>query len=403
MIVSITALPYGSPCMIMNGIAKMTAETGSAVVATGHASRSIEFPVEHIKIGGKYDRFFHMVASMVTGANGCFSVISTKAFLKKLDKLCPDIIHLHNLHGWYINLPMLFKYIKKHNVKVVWTLHDCWPFTGQCPHFVMKKCDRWKTGCHDCPSISEYPKSYVDLSKKMYKLKKKSFTGVKDMTIVTPSLWLADLVKQSFLKDYPVKVINNGIDTSVFKPTEGDFRARYNIPEQKNIILGVALGWGEKKGLDVFIELARRLDREKYQIVMVGTNESVDKLLPENIISVHRTLDQRELAEIYTAADLFVNPSREDNFPTVNMEALSCGTPVLTFKTGGSPEIIDESCGSVVECDDIEAMEKEILRICATHPFSKEACLERSKHFSLERCFKEYVRLYDDIKEAENE
>ena len=228
-------------------------------------------------------------------------------------------------------------------------------------------------------------------------LKKKWFSGVDNMTIVTPSEWLKDLVKQSFLNDYPVKVINNGIDLSVFKPTESDFRSRYGIPESKRIVLGVAFGWGKRKGLDVFVDLAKRLDGENYQIVLVGTDPAVDKHLPDNVISIHRTHDQTELAELYTAADIFVNPTREENYPTVNMEAIACGTPVLTFRTGGSPEIVDESCGSVVECDDIDALEREVIRICTTNAYSKEDCLAHAKSFDKNERFKEYIELYESI------
>ena len=216
------------------------------------------------------------------------------------------------------------------------------------------------------------------------------------MTIVTPSQWLADLVKESFLKEYPVKVIHNGIDLEVFKPTSSDFRERYGIPAEKSVLLGVAFGWGVRKGLDVFVELARRLDPEKYQIVLVGTDEKTDKLLPENIISIHRTQNQTELAEIYTAADLFVNPTREENYPTVNMESIACGTPVLTFRTGGSPEILTEKTGSVVPCDDIDALEQEIRRICIEKPFSQADCLEHAKSFDMHQRFEEYVKLYEE-------
>ena len=216
------------------------------------------------------------------------------------------------------------------------------------------------------------------------------------MTIVTPSQWLADLVKESFLAEYPVKVIHNGIDLSVFQPTENDFREKYGL-QNKKIILGVAFGWGERKGLDVFVELAKRLDCEQYQIVLVGTDDSVDKQLPTNIISIHRTQNQTELAKIYTAADLFVNPTREENYPTVNMESLACGTPVLTFRTGGSPEIIDETCGAVVACDDVNGLEKEILRIFEQVPFSEDDCLKRATRFDMQDRFKEYVSLYDTV------
>ena len=284
------------------------------------------------------------------------------------------------MHGNYINIPLLFKYIKKQNIKVVWTLHDCWSFTGICPHFDMIGCEQWKYGCKKCPMSLEFLLANNNSIAENYERKKFMFTGINKMTLVTPSKWLAGLVKQSFLGAYPIKVINNGIDLNIFKPTESDFRKKYAL-ENKYIVLGVAFGWGKRKGLDVFCELAKRLDNKRYQIVLVGTNDDVDKLLPKNIISIHRTQNQHELAEIYTAADLFVNPTREENYPTVNMEAIACGTPVVTFNTGGSPEILDETCGSVVEKNDIDGIYNEIKRVCETQPYSKDDCLKRAERF----------------------
>lgn len=349
------------------------------------------------KNGVKYSNAFYTkfmaLFSRVFGNYGFNSSIATRRLVKKLKEFDPDIIHLHNLHGHNVDLKILFNYLSKSNKKVVWTFHDCWEFTAYCPYFTMVKCDKWKTGCYKCPQ-TKGTTWFFDRSKSIYKRKKRLITRLKNLTIVTPSKWLADLVKQSFLKDYPVQVINNGIDLSVFKPTESNFRERYNIPAEKYILLGVAFGWGARKGLDVFIELSKRLP-DNYQIVLVGTNDKTDKQLPKNIISIHRTQNQAELAEIYTAADLFVNPTREENFPTVNMESLACGTPVLTFRTGGSPEIIDETCGSVVDCDDIDALESEIKRICTERPYSQDACLTRSKHFDMNERFQEYIRLYE--------
>lgn len=347
-------------------------------------------------VGFTVDNIMHRMFAPLLGKEGVLSYFGTKRFIVKLKKIDPDVIHLHNLHGYYINLPLLFKYIKKNKKKVIWTLHDCWSFTGHCPHFAFVQCEKWKTGCDRCPQQYVYPKMYVDSSKWMYKKKKQWFTGIEDMTIVTPSVWLADLVKQSFLKDYPVCVINNGINLEIFKPTQSDFRKRHNISEDKKILLGVAFGWGAHKGLDVFLELANRLDPEKYQIVLVGTNEEIDLQIPPNIISIHRTNNQAELAQIYTAADLFVNPTKEDTYPTVNMESLACGTPVLTFRTGGSPEILDESCGAVVDCGDVDAMEKEIVRICENNLLSKKSCIERAKTFDKNKRFEEYIKLYED-------
>ena len=229
----------------------------------------------------------------------------------------------------------------------------------------------------------------------MWKLKKYFFTGIENCTIVTPSQWLANLVKQSFLKNYPIKVINNGIDLSVFQPTESDFRERHNLANKK-IVLGVAFSWDKRKGSDIFIELSKRLPCD-YQIILVGTNSQLKKQLPPNIISINRTQNQKELAEIYTAADVFANPTREENYPTVNMEAIACGTPVVTFRTGGSPEILDDTCGSIVDCDDIDSMEIEIRRICEQKPYTVEACLKRAKSFDMNDRFEEYVDLYKEI------
>lgn len=400
-IAEINMMTTGSTGKIMFQIAE-TARTSGNTVQTyspvpfvrGKKNEEIKIP-NHFWWGTRTEAMLHYYAGSLFGANGLFSWFGTHSLIKRLRKFSPDIIHLHNIHGFCLNLPMFFRYIKKSGVKVVWTLHDCWAFTGHCPHFTMSKCDKWKIGCQHCPQYRDYPKSYLDNSRRMYRLKKKWFSSVEDLIIVTPSEWLAGLVKQSFLKNYPVNVINNGIDLNVFKPTDSDFRVKHNIGD-KYIVLGVAFGWGKRKGLDVFIELAKRLNMEKYQIVLVGTDDSVDKQLPNNIISIHRTNNQTELAEIYSAADLFVNPTREENYPTVNMESIACGTPVVTFETGGSPEILDKACGAVVPCDDVDAMKKEIIRICETKPYSSEAFLERAKKFDKNEKFKEYIKLYEN-------
>lgn len=397
-IVEINATNFASTGKIMLQVSAAIKTLDNDVWCCFPKSRdNSKFKVDNIiLIGNRISRNIHILLSEFIGLNGCFSFFSTKKFLKQLKYIQPDIIHLHNLHGNYINLPLLFNYIKKNNVKVIWTLHDCWAFTGHCPHFTMEKCDKWQTGCFKCPRYKDYPKSLFDNSKTMWKLKKRWFTGVKNLTIVTPSEWLAGLVKQSHLKDYPVKVINNGIDLNVFKPTESNFREKYNIGN-KFIVLGVAFGWSVRKGLDVFIELSKRLDNEKYQIVLVGTDDTVDKNLPDNIISIHRTQNQTELAEIYTAADVFANPTREENYPTVNMESIACGTPVVTFRTGGSPEILTEKTGSVVDYNDVNAMKSEIIRICETNAISKENCFFYARNFDINDRLKEYIELYKNV------
>ena len=395
-VISINSFSFGSTGKIMLGIEHVATSCGyeaqSFVSTNGHAT-CFDCNVNsiHSKLGYRISE----ILNKLTGFEGCFAIFATLKAIKKIDKFRPDVIHLHNLHHGYINLPILFKYLKKKKLPIIWTLHDCWSFTGHCPHFIHENCDKWKTGCHDCPKYKEYPKSITDNSKLMWKLKKRWFTGVSNLTLITPSIWLNKLVEQSFLNEYPRFVVNNGIDLSIFKPTRSKIREKYNVGNKK-IILGVASTWSTKKGIDVFQKLANNLP-EDVQIILVGTDDNIDKILPANIISVHRTENQTELAAFYTEATLFVNPTREDTYPTVNMEALACGTPVLTFKTGGSPEIIDETCGLVVECDDINSLEREILNACNTSRFKSEDCLKRAQAFNQQDRFKDYVKLYSQI------
>lgn len=380
----------GSTGKICVGISKLL--TDAAIENYILCSRGNGFPQEKICANGRYIKV-QALKSKLFGNYGFNSKRAAKKMIEELEKVQPDVVHLHNIHGHDCNLEMLFSYFRDKKTKLVWTLHDCWAFTAYCPHFMMAKCNQWRNRCEHCVQRKDYS-WFFDRSRELYEKKRALFTGL-DLTIVTPSQWLADIVKQSFLKDYPVLVINNGIDLSVFNPQQSDFRTKYGL-EGKKLVLGVSFGWDDRKGLDVFVELAQRLP-DDYQIILVGTNSNVDKLLPKNILSIHRTNNQLELAEIYSAADLFVNPTREENYPTVNMEAIACGTPVVTFRTGGSPEIFDETCGCVVECNDVAALESESCRICTDKPYSEVACLERAKTFDQNERFKEYLKLYERV------
>lgn len=390
---------FGSTGTIMKGIGE-SAESNDFCCYYAYPGTQLNKPRESndIIICSAIMRKVAEKIGYYTGLKGGWLFFETKRLMKRIDEIKPEIIHLHNLHDTYVHLPLLFNYIKKHKVPIVWTLHDSWAFTGHCPYFTMAKCEKWKIGCHDCPNYRDYPSSFFDNSKRMWKLKKKWFTGVENMTIVTPSQWLADLVKQSFLGEYPVRVIHNGIDLAVFKPTPSDFREKYQIRKEKKILLGVAFDWGIRKGLDVFVELSKRLAPEKYQIVLVGTDEQVDRQLPTNIISIHRTQNQTELAEIYTAADVFVNPTREEVLGLVNIEANACGTPVITFNTGGSPECINEKSGMVIPYGDIDAMKESIEYICDNSSFSEKDCIARAASFDQKKKYKEYLDLYETIK-----
>ena len=343
-----------------------------------------------IKCATKKEIKFQALKSRIFGNYGFNSKKITKNIINHLEEIKPDIVHLHNIHGHDCNLQILVDYLKKKKIKIVWTFHDCWAFTGYCTHFLMSECDKWKKQCHSCEQYKTY--SWVkDKSTSLYDKKKKILSGM-DLTIVTPSNWLKMMVKQSYLKDYKVEVINNGININIFNYSESEVKE-----DKKKVVLGIAMGWNERKGLDVFIELANRLDCRKYQIVLVGTDKKVDAVLPECVYSIHKTQNQSELAKLYERADVFVNPTREDTFPTVNIEALACGTPVITFDVGGSPEIIDCSCGSVIERDNINALEQEIIRVCEQQPYSKQACRKRALSFNSDDKFKEYVKLYEEV------
>lgn len=396
-IVQINGGAKGSTGKIMMGIAEVARAQGHEVMCASPittTNRDAGEDCGYYRIGTFNSRRVNVAFARITGFNGCFAWIETYKLLKKIDEFKPDIIHLHNLHDSYINLPMLFSYIKKHNVPTVWTLHDCWAFTGQCPHFTIAKCNKWKTGCHNCPQYKEYPASLYDNTKRMWKLKRKWFTGIENMRIVTPSKWLAELAKESYLKGCPIEVINNGIDLNVFKPAPSNFRERYGIPAEKHIVLGVSFGWGIKKGLDCFIRLASELDERKFKIVLVGTDEKIDKGLPSNIISIHRTQNQKELACIYTAADVFVNPTREEVLGLVNIEAQACGTPVITFRTGGSPECINEKSGIVVDTFE------ELLEMITKNQYAKAnqaTCIKSACRFDEKTKYDDYINLYSAI------
>ena len=327
----------------------------------------------------------------IFGNYGFNSRFITKRLISELKKIKPDVIHLHNLHSHNVNLEMLFSYLKSIDVKIIWTFHDCWSFTGYCTHFDYIGCNKWKKECKNCPERKSYS-WFFDRSTYLYKKKKELFTGVEGMTIVTPSKWLAELVKESIFGKYPVKVIYNGIDTDIFKPTASDFRKTYGL-ENKKILLGIAMNLGERKGFNYFLELSKIIP-DDMRIVLVGVNKKQTESLPENIIGIEKTANQKELAEIYTAADVFVNPTREEVFGLVNVEALACGTPVVTFDTGGSPECIDDIVGAKVEKGDIKAMLFEANKFINKVDIDLK-CRERViKNFDSKNSFKQYLDLY---------
>lgn len=393
-VAQINAYNFGSTGNIMLGIAEISRGRGIEAYTFSSSRKALPAQKGHILFDNKLDYTLHMGMGVYFGRETDFSYLATKRLIRKLKKIDPDIIHLHNTHGYYLNHPLFFKYLKKSGKKVVWTLHDCWGFTGRCPHFTLTACEKWKTACENCPYDKKmYPASRLaDRSRQEHKRKKRLFSGL-DLMIVTPSAWLSDLVRQSHLGAYPVKVINNGIDLGLFSPISSDFRKKHGL-EDKKVVLGVAMAWNERKGFDVMIKLAESL--ADYAVVLVG-HIPEDASLPENVIHIPNTRNQKELVEIYSIADVFANPTKEDNFPTVNLEALASGTPVVTFRTGGSPESVDELSGSVVDYGDSDAFIQEVKRVCEETPYTRENCRKRAENFDMKKKFLEYVNLYEKI------
>ncbi len=316
-----------------------------------------------IRIGTDMDVKLHAVYTRITDRHGFGSKNATKHFLKWAEEFDPDILWLHNIHGYYVNIELLFQWIKERpGMYVKWTLHDCWSFTGHCIHFATVNCMQWKTHCEHCIEKKRYPASYgKDNCFQNFERKKDAFTGVKNMQLIVPSKWLATLVKESFLKEYPIKVVYNTIDHKIFKPTASNFRERYGM-QNKKIILGVSNTWNERKGFYDFLKLRTMLD-ESYVVVMVGLNDQQLKHLPKGITAIKKTNDPRELAQIYTAADLFVNPTYEDNYPTVNLEAQACGTPVITYNTGGCMETLSNEKSMAIDVGNIEELYASIVSL----------------------------------------
>ena len=319
--------------------------------------------VNAFRIGSSLSTGLHAGLSRLTDRQGFYSFAATRRLADRIDEFQPDVIHLHNIHGYYLNLPVLFGALERSTAPIVWTLHDCWAFTGHCAYFDFVGCDKWRSFCARCPQKHAYPASYVlDSSRRNFYDKRQLTGALPDLTLVTPSAWLAGLVTRSFLKEHPVKVIRNGVDQSVFRPTPSDFKTRHGI-KGKFMVLGVASEWSPRKGLEDFIELRGRLS-DDYVIVLVGVDAKTAGDLPRGVIAIEKTDSASDLAAIYAAADVFFNPTHEDNYPTTNLEAISCGTPVVTYDTGGSPESVSELSGVVVPEGDTFQATKAITGLC---------------------------------------
>lgn len=346
-----------------------------------------------IKIGSSVDVYEHYIESRFFDNEGLASRHATKKFIDKIDKIKPDIVHLHNIHDHFLNYKLLFTYLANLSVPIIWTQHDQWATTGHCM-YTKDECERWKIECYDCPLSKCFS---LDRCRRNYILKKDLMAAIPSLTIVPVSEWLGNNILQSHLKTRPIQVIHNGIDIHTFSPQVTTIFERYGIRPEKKIILGVAAVWDERKGLRDFYALSNRLDKEQYSFVIIGKLTEKKSLEGSGcqIVFIDRTQNASELAQWYSAAFVFLNPTYQDNYPTTNLESLACGTPVITYRTGGSPEAIDERTGIVVEQGDVNGLAEAIMKLRES-PLSSADCRKRAEgHFDKSRCFEEYIKLYE--------
>lgn len=377
---------WGSTGKIAEAIGNSAIENGwDSYIAFGRRHNPSSSKV--IKVGTKIDTYIHYAYNRLFDMEGRSSNQATKALVKKIKELGPNVVQLHNLHDHYLNYQILFEYLNQTDIKVVWAFHDCWAFTGHCYHFIEQNCMKWKTECNHCIRRNKF----VDRSQENYLLKKKLFMGNKNLTIVPCSEWMADFVKESFLKDKRIQVIHNGIDLSVFKvipkikKRDGKFR-----------IIAVSNVWLPYKGIyDVF--KLRVLLTDEYEITIVGLSKEQLNKLPLGIRGIQRTQNVQELVKLYNESDVLINPTYADTFPTVNLESLACGTPVVTYNTGGSPEAIDEKTGIVVEQGNIDAMAAAIRQLKESPLSSKDCRMRAEEYFDKDKCFSEYIKLYENL------
>ncbi len=364
----------GHSCKILYGVGDVPAKYASYAC-------KISTPLG-VKIASAKRKFFD--------AEGLSNRCSTYKAIAEIRNFAPDIIHLHNIHGCYLHYPTLFRFLKKYNRPIVWTMHDCWLFTGHCAYFDYANCNRWQSQCMHCPqSTKGYPPNlFLDRSKQNFACKKRYFTGL-PITLVSPSRWLAKLSKQSFLH-YPVRVIYNAVNAEVFKEKGTSTNA-------KKILLSVANDWDERKGLKYLLALHQRLNPAQYQVVVIGLSKAQCQSLPTGMVGIERTQNIEELVQYYQQADVFVNPTLEDNMPLVNLEALACGTPLVVFDTGGCPEICPKEVGEVVPKGDIEALQKAVEQVATQSKSYTPACIEYAKQFQKQNIYQQYIDLYQEL------
>lgn len=397
------------------------AEAGGHRALLCHARGTCPGDVPSLRVGNRMDTAAHALLARVTDRAGFYSRRSTRQLVSELEKYKPDLVHLHNIHGYYLHLPTLFEYLKRNDIPTVWTLHDCWAFTGHCAYYTMAEgapppdgerrraacgegCERWLNGCGNCVLLREYPRSWlVDQSARNWREKRALFSGVPHMVLVTPSEWLKDQVKRSFLGSYPVYALPNGIDLTAFAPCVDENFMRdtarfYGLDKAGNrpLIISAASAWDGRKGLDDLIELSEVLG-EDYCVAAVGLDEyQIRSLPPHTVLGVPPTGNLNDLCALYTAADLYISLSHGETMGMTLVEALACGTQVLCYDTTAMPEIVTPEVGEVAPMGDMDAVADAVRRLCRSHK-SPADCRARAAAYAAPLRFGAYLKLYHNM------
>lgn len=388
---------------IMQEIGELAMQHGwESYIAYSYGRDGIKPCKSHlVPVGNRWSVVWHGIVTRLFDRHGLSSDEATRRFIRQIEELNPDIIHIHNIHGYFLNYKILFEFLSRYGKPVIWTVHDCWLYTGHCYYYSYIGCNKWQIGCRHCPQKKEFPTSWLlDRSERNFLDKKAAFTSMpkERLTIVPVSEWIRGEMEHSFLKGYDMRVIHNGINLEVFNiyGTE-EVKNKYELGG-KHILLGVASIWSREKGLDDFIELSAMLNEDE-TLVLVGVDAVIQKRLPQNIVGIRRTENIRQLAELYSAADVFVNLTWQDNYPTVNLEAIACGTPVVTYRTGGSIEAVTEHTGFVVEQGDVKGILEAVRKIEKEGKTSyQQPCRDYAlAHFNKEERYADYLRLYDEL------
>ena len=383
---------------IMKEIGEMAIAAGweSYIAYSGARDGVPQHSSRLVPVGNKFDLALHAAATRLFDAHGLVSRRVTRAFIRRMQEIDPDVVHIHNVHGYWLNYPLLCQYLRESGKPVIWTVHDCWLYTGHCYYYSAAGCDKWSSGCGHCPQKRAFPASWLlDRSARNWRDKQRAFGSLERLTIVPVSEWIRGEMSRSFLWDKPFRVIHNGIDLDVFRPEAAEGQER----PAGTVILGVATLWHEEKGVRDFIELAGKLRPNEHLVLVGRMSEAQRAAFPAGVQLVERTENVAKLAALYATATVFVNPTWQDNYPTVNLEAIACGTPVVTYRTGGSVEAVADGTGFVVEQGDVDGLLARVRELAAR---DRQAVAGRCRahalqHFSKQERYQDYIRLYEDL------